>query len=367
MFGKFVSNVPIGTGNNYIIEMGRTVKLRARAFFRPNVYGDFLWRFYFSNTVDSTFADGKTAYRNKSGGNWRINSASIASAADNDDEAASLISAELANVTPVLFDGSASRNVKPDERFWSDIIQFKAERGKYLVWEWELEGDGIPFTPDSQVPTFCDWGDGYRFTIDCPMPAMLGCSRTVKKMIAFAGDSITQGCATTINKYEMWAAKISYALGEDYSVWNLGLGYARGSDFASNGAWLDKARHCDAAVITFGVNDLITGAYGAGRGDTADELLSSLERIIRLLQESGVQVILSTIPPFVFTDEQYAEWKKANLAIPALAEKYGLALFDIERALDASPNLGNIYTYGAHPNSDGGDAAAKKFMESAIF
>lgn len=366
MFKTYVSNVPAGTGNNYIIEKGQTVKLRARAYLRPNVYGEFSWRFYFSNTVDSTFADGKAAYRNKPGGNWRINYASVAVAPDSgDDNGAEVLgkASPICNVTDITFDGSSAKNVSPHERFWSDPVTFRVDEGSYLVWEWEIEGDGIPFTPDSQVPTFCDWGGGWKFTTDCPFPALFGCDRKVKKTIAFLGDSITQGCATTINRYEMWAAKISFALGSDYAVWNLGLGYGRGSDCAADGSWLHKAKQCDIAVLTFGVNDLESGAYLRGRSDTAEEFLETEETLIRLLKEAGVEVILSTVPPFSFQPAQCGEWRKVNRAIPELAKKHGLRLYDIERSLDADPNLGNIYTYGAHPNADGGTAAANAFME----
>lgn len=366
MFKKYVSNVPVSTGNNYIIEKGQTVKFRARAYFRPNVYGEFSWRFYFCNTLDSTFADGKVAYRNKPGGTWRINAASVAVAPDSgDDNGAEVMekAVPVSSVTPVTFNGNASKTVSPDECFWSDAVTFRVEEGSYLVWEWEIEGDGIPFTPDSQVPTFCDWGDGWKFTIDCPLPAMLGCDRKVKKTIAFLGDSITQGCATTNNRYEMWVAKISFALGADYAVWNLGMGYGRGSDCATNGAWLRKAKQCDMAVLAFGVNDLESGTYRRGRSDTAEEFLDTTETLIKLLLEAGVEVIPGTVPPFSFQPAQCGEWRKVNRAIPKLAEKYGLRLYDIERSLDASPDLGNIYTYGAHPNAEGGTAAAQAFIK----
>jgi len=366
MFKHYVSNVAIGTGNNIILETGKQVRFRARAYLRPTVYGEFTWRFFFSNTVDSTFCKGEAAYRNKPGGNWRIVSATIAQAPDSGDDNASEVLAKatpLSRATPITFDGNMSRNVMPDEKFWSDPVEFCVEKGHYLVWEWELEGDGIPMTPDSQVPVFCDFGDGWKYGTDCPFPALFGCERSVKKRIAFLGDSITQGCGTTINRYEMWVPKIAAALGEDYAVWNLGLGYGRGSDAATDGAWLYKGKQCDIAVLTYGVNDLESGAYRRGRSDTAVGFLETEETLIRLLTEAGVEVILATVPPFTFKPQQTEQWRIANRAIPRLAKKYGLRLFDIERVLDAAPNLGCICQYGDHPNAIGGTAVAKAFME----
>lgn len=366
LFRQYTSNVAVGTGNNYILEVGKPVRFRARAYLRPTFYGDFTWRFFFSNTVDSTFGDGSSAYRNKSGGSWRIVSAAIAQAPDGGDDAPNEVLAKAAplfHVTPVTFNGNISKNVTPDERFWSDPVKFHAEKGQYLVWEWELEGDGIPLTPDSQVPVYCDMGGGWVYGTDCPFPALFGCDRGAKKTVALLGDSITQGCGTGINRYGMWAAKIASALGEDYAVWNLGLGFARGSDAAVNGAWLAKAKSCDAAVLTFGVNDLYSGAYRRGRSDTAVEFLETEETLIRLLMEAGVEVILATVPPFPFNPRQMEQWRIVNRAIPRLAKRYSLRLFDIERALDADPNLGCICQYGDHPDSTGGTVAAEAFME----
>ncbi len=367
MFHQYVSNIPLGTGNNCILEVGKPTRFKARAYLRPTVYGEFSWRFCFSNTVDSTFGGkGETAWRNKSGGYWHIHSATLSTAPDSGNDKASEVFAKaspIGNTTPVTFDGRRDKAVTPDERFWSDPVTFRADEGSYLVWEWELEGDGIPFTPDSQAAIFCDWGDGFKHGTDCPFPALFGVERQVKKRIAFLGDSITQGCGTGINEYGMWVAKIAKALGTDYAVWNLGLGFGRGSDAATDGAWLSKAKQCDMAVLAYGVNDLESGTYGRGRGDTATEFLETEETLIRLLTEAGVNVILCTVPPFPLDRMKTEQWRIANRAIPRLAAKYGLRLFDIERVFDVSPDLGCICRYGDHPNGEGGTAAAEAFMK----
>ncbi|MGN1346855.1 MAG: SGNH/GDSL hydrolase family protein [Eubacteriales bacterium] len=359
MFKKYVSNVACGTGANYLLEFGESRTFRARAYFKPDVCGSYNWRFFFSNTVDSTFADGTVAYRNKSGGNWKIRSASIADGGEISDRAVE--SGKGMSRTPVTFDGRPDRSVAPDERFWSDEIPFAVPENHYLVWEWELEGDRIPCTPDSQVPTFTDFGDGYDFRMECPMPALLGCDRSVKKTVAFMGDSITQGCATTNNAYEMWAAQISKMLNPTYAVWNLGLGWGRGADAATDGAWLNKGKQMDVVVLTYGVNDILHGSYGSDHRSTAGEVTAVLESLIEKLQASGTEVILSTVPPFDFSPEEYREWRAVNMAIPYIAKLHGCRVFDLESSLDASFALGNKPMYGPHPNGNGGRAAAERF------
>ena len=78
MFRKYVSNTHCGTGTNYILEFKENRRFTARAYFKCAVTGQLNHRFFFMNQVNSTFADGSVAYRNKSGGNWKILRALIA-------------------------------------------------------------------------------------------------------------------------------------------------------------------------------------------------------------------------------------------------------------------------------------------------
>ncbi len=359
VFKKYVSNVACGTGANYILEFGESRKFSSRIYFKPDVCGEYNWRFFFSNTVDSTFADGAVAYLNKSGGNWRIISAKIADGGEIDGLVVE--AGALESVAAVTFDGKADREVTSNERFWSDEVHFTIPENHYLVWEWEIEGDGIPCTPDSQVPTFMDYGGGYKFDLFCPAPALLGCDRVVKKRVAFMGDSITQGCGTTNNAYEMWAARISKMLNPEYSVWNLGLGWGRGADAVSDGAWLYKGKQADVVIMTYGVNDILHGAYKQGRISTAGEVVAAIESLLEKLHSAGVEVILSTVPPFDFTPEQYREWRAVNMAISYIAKLHGCRVFDIESSLDSSFRLENKWIYGAHPDGNGGRVAADRF------
>ena len=360
MFRKYVSNVSCGTGNNHMLVSKGNKKVTARAYFKVECAGKYNYRFFFQNTVNSTFAQGEDFYVDQSGSSWTIHSARVG------------IGADFGDLTPpacykdVTFDNSASKNVSPGEMFWSDEIEIDVPENKYLVWEWDIEGELIPCSPDSRIPCYIDFGEGFVEYDACPKPALVGCDKKVKKRIAFIGDSITQGCGTGLDKYEMWTGRIGAMLKDEYAVWNLGLGYSRGSDLANNGSLLYKAKQTDIAVLTYGVNDICSGKYKAGRPSTAGEIVAWIEYCIKELQAEGIEVILSTIPPFHYYYEKEMEWRCLNMAIPTLAKIYGCRVYDFEASLDASDKiLGNDYSrYGDHPNGEGGLAAANKFRDT---
>ena len=360
MFNKYFSNVSCGTGNNFILEFNERKTIKARAFFKPEVTGKYNYRFFYHNSVNSTFAQGEIAYVNKSGGNWTVNYAAVGIGSEFGRYDAPEV------FIPVTFDGGVSRAVSSDEMLWSDEVAIDVPEGRYLVWEWEISGDGIPCTPDSQIPAFIDFGDGFVRYDSCPMPNLIGCDKTVRKRIAFIGDSITQGCGTTFDKYDMWVGRIGNMLKDKYAVWNLGLGFSRGSDLATWGSLYYKAKQTDIAVLTYGVNDICSGKYGAGRPSTAGEIIEFIEEAVKKLQAEGVEVILSTIPPFRYSPEKEIEWRCLNMAIPTLAKIYGCRVYDFEASLDASGKpLGNDYTrYGDHPNGEGGKAACEAFKRT---
>ena len=78
MFSKYVSNVPLGTGTNFILSFGGARRVRARAYFRVEMSGTFDYRIFYINSVNSTYDQGAVAYRNRSGGHFRVVSASLA-------------------------------------------------------------------------------------------------------------------------------------------------------------------------------------------------------------------------------------------------------------------------------------------------
>lgn len=360
MFNKYFSNVSCGTGNNYILEFKESKTICARILFKPEVSGRYNYRFFFQNTVNTTFAQGEEAYVNKSGGSWKIEYAKVGIGSE---YGCYDVTEDLEYVT---FDGKNEKSVSPDEAFWSDEISIDVKDGKYLVWEWRITGDGIPCTPDSRTLTFIDFGEGFIRYDSCPMPNFIGCDKKVKKRIAFVGDSITQGCGTSLDGYAMWVGRIGKMLKDEYAVWNLGLGFSRGSDCATMGSLMYKAKQNDIVVLTYGVNDLLSGKYNAGKRSTAGEILSYIEAIVKELQSAGVEVILSTIPPFRYDEAPLWEWRCINMAIPTLAKIYGCRIYDFEASVDASSKpLGNDYTrYGDHPNDEGGAAAAEAFYNT---
>lgn len=355
MFKKYSSNTSCATGTSYVI--GSTDgKKSYRIYVRPEAYGNFAWRFFFINSVNSTFAQGEVSHANLSGGNWTVHSALIGVSSSLDP------TEPLKNVTPVTFGTKPSKSVTPDEAFWSDEVMLEIADG-YLVWEWEVEGENIPSMPDDLFSSFVLTENGWVHEWNKPIPALFGCDRAVKKRIAFLGDSITAGCGTPKDKYEMWVGRIADAMASEYSVWNLGLGYGRGSDCASDKSWLFKGKQADVAVVTYGVNDIISGAYKQGRGSTAGEIVEYIEKIVTELQTAGVEVILATIPPFSFDSRQRWEWRCANMGILMLAKQKGCRVYDIEASLDTEPLKGD-YPNGDHPNSEGCRLAYEKFKQT---
>lgn len=268
MFATYPSNVPLGTGHNYILCFDGPIRLTARAYLRCEKYTADTWRFFFSNGVDTTFANGETAWRDRAGGTWKILSAGIGDGGMA-EQGPMESPAPVKNRTDVTFEGAKFRSAAQGERFWSDEVYFSLPEGHYLVWEWEIEGNEIPCTPDSQAATFVSLNGaplrtgGTENIAAAPLPDLFGAKRNVKGRIAFLGDSITQGCGTRNNRYEMWAGRIGLALGQEYGVWNLGLGFARASDGADGHFWLDKAAQNDVVCITLGTNDILSGRYGA--------------------------------------------------------------------------------------------------------
>ena len=65
-FEKYVSNTFLTSGNNMFIEEADGITYRA--YFPAEEYGQFEYKFYFSNTVDSTYDKGDLAYGGRSGG-----------------------------------------------------------------------------------------------------------------------------------------------------------------------------------------------------------------------------------------------------------------------------------------------------------
>ncbi len=94
-------------------------------------------------------------------------------------------------------------------------------------------------------------------------------------------------------------------LGKSYSYWNLGLGFGRADDGASNGILLYKTKQNDYVFLCFGVNDVL-------QGYSADAIKKKLQTAVNRLNEAGVRVIVQTLPPFDYSEENTKKWLEVN-------------------------------------------------------
>ena len=210
----------------------------------------------------------------------------------------------------------------------------------------------IPYHEESIISAFIKNDNRWTGSKYMPFPAMIGCDRKVDLKVGYIGDSITQGCGTEVNSYAHWNAVVSELLGDNNSYWNLGIGYGRANDAAADGSWLFKAKQCDAVCVCFGVNDIL-------RGLEPEQTKKDLEAIVDNLHEAGKKVLIQTIPPFDYKDENILKWKSVNQFIRNVLKEKTEGFFDCVPVLcddgKDSPNA----KFGGHPNAEGCEQWAK--------
>ncbi len=353
-FTTYVSNTVVSTGNNFYIEKAENITYRA--YLPVEQYGELEYKFFFTNTVDSTYTKGKIAFVGKSGGSYTISNATVADGGTGVED-------EITNRTPVTFGGKETKEVAADESYWSDPVTMNIPEGHYMVWEWTVSGEGIPCNKMSSLTSTASSADGetFEFCDEIPLPQIIGAKRDVKHTVAAIGDSITQGCQTEQMKYEFWASKISTQLGSDVAFFNCGLGWARASDAASNENWLSRVSQYDTVIVAFGTNDIVSGKYG-GKKSSAEEIDEYLDAIVSYLTEKGCDVILFNAPPQDFKKTNEGVRTALNEKIPAIAEKYGAKFFDFSALLSTEDEPGKA-VYGGHPNGEGGTVVADAFVK----
>lgn len=353
-FTTYVSNTVVSTGNNFYIEKAENITYRA--YLPVEEYGELEYKFFFTNTVDSTYTKGKIAFVGKSGGSYTISNATVADGGTGVED-------EITNRTPVTFGGKETKEVTADESYWSDPVTMNIPEGHYMVWEWTVSGEGIPCNKMSSLTSTASSADGetFEFCDEIPLPQIIGAKRDVKHTVAAIGDSITQGCQTEQMKYEFWASKISTQLGSDVAFFNCGLGWARASDAASNENWLSRVSQYDTVIVAFGTNDIVSGKYG-GKKSSAEEIDEYLDAIVSYLTEKGCDVILFNAPPQNFKETNEGIRTALNEKIPAIAEKYGAKFFDFSALLSTEDEPGKA-VYGGHPNGEGGTVVADAFVK----
>ncbi len=341
----YVSNtLAAGGSQNHFTPTGDGVN-RGRIYYRVFEGGTFDYAFLFSNTIDSTFSDGKHSYVGYVCDSWELLSLSVGIVNDCDK------ASDPAVWNQVSVQGTSSYTVKRGELFATDPIRLTAEAGQYLCVEIAFSGNDIPYHAEAMIPSFVWDGTAFVPSREMPFPSMVGCNRKVQKRIAFLGDSITQGIGVTFGSYEFWDALLAERLGHQHAYWNLGLGFGRAMDAATDGVWLNKAKQNDAVILCFGVNDI-------GRGRSAEQIIADLNTAVEKLTEAGCRVLLQTVPPFDYTPENREKWEAINNAIrQELAQKVD-AVFDVVPTLGQSAEEPHRAKYGGHPNEEGGRAWA---------
>ena len=335
-FKEFVSNTTAGTSNQSFFTDGNGV---GRVFYRLLWEGASSYSLLFSNTVDSTFGDGSRSRVNELCDPWTLAVSCCICTGANDP------AIEQRNWIDLTFAGEREKVIAPGELLSTDPFVLNARAGDYLCVQIRFQGCKIPCHPEINIPSFIQEGGRFVPCEEIPVPAMIGCNRSVKARIGFLGDSITQGIGTEMDSYDHWCHKAAQALGPEYACWNLGIGYGRASDAASGGAWLHKALQNDCVVVCFGVNDIIQG--------DGEQLHQNLETIVGTLKDHGKKVILQSIPPFDFDKQpRFDLWEKQNRYIRQVLAPKCDGFLDVATFLSVD-GVGQTTKYGGHPNADG--------------
>ena len=351
---EYLSNTYIATGNNQIVKKAENVTYRA--YLPVEEYGKLEYSFYFSNTVDSTYSRGQQAYVGQPGGSYTISNVVIADGGTGPED-------EITNRTSVTFGGKESKDVTPDETYWSDPVEMDIPEGHYLVWEWTVNSTDIPCIAMSTLTSTTSSTDGENFGYcdQIPLPQIIGAKRDVKHTVCAIGDSITQGCQTEFMKYEFWSAQLAQKMGDDVSFYNAGLGWARASDASQCINWIERAKKYETVIVAFGTNDIGTGEYN-GKKNSAEEIKVFLEVIIDELKEAGCNVILFNSPPQGYKATNEGVRTELNKIIPTLAEEKGIEFFDFAGLLCDESDPGTPL-YGGHPNGEAGGIVSDKLLE----
>ncbi len=358
-FKNYTSNTLAGSGNQsfyYSDDENRIQK--SRTFYKVFCGGEYSYSFLFSNIIDSTFSNGSFSHKNIVIDSWEITEARVGITNYCDENSFE----EPIDLILLKFNGNGKKTVAPGEFFSSDAVKLNADEEQYICIEMSFKGKMLPYHPESIIPSFVFDSGEWKASKMHPFASMVGIEREVKKKIGFLGDSITQGIGTPFNSYSHWNAVVADMLGRDYSFWNLGLGYGRADDGASNGAWLYKSKQNDIVVVCFGVNDIC-------QGYTSDAIKKNIQKIADKLTDSGVKVILQTVPPFDYSETNRIKWQEVNDFILNECKNVYMC-FDAASLLGLSDEEPYRAKYDGHPNSIGcrvwGEELAKAILSSDI-
>lgn len=360
-FERYTSNTYAGSSNQLIFGTDGKINV-GRVFYKISVGGKYSYSILFSNTIDSTYADGRVSQKNLACKPWTLHGARVGrcSRLDESKDVWSLEmdkDIEIVDFVDLTFEGERTKNVKTAELFCCDEFEYSFKKGDYLCLEITYSGDLMPYHEESLLPVYVKDEDGWKYSKKMPFAQMIGCDRQVEKRVAYLGDSITQGIGVPHNKYTFWNALVSEAWGEQNAYWNLGIGFGRANDGASDGVWLYKAKQNDIVVVCFGVNDICQGM-------SSEQIKSDLLKIVEALNEAGCKVILQTIPPFDYDEEKRARWIEVNEYIKLTLSKRALLVFDVVPYLSKNEQEPQMAKFGGHPNEEGSAVWARVLFEA---
>ncbi len=350
-FEKYSSNTTAGSGNqSFFVNDDENKIYVGRIYYKLFAGGRYNYSILFSNTVDSTYKSGELSHKNLVIDEWYMDSLRLGVC----KECSMGQAGEVAEFKTATFNGEKSKRVAPGELFYTDGVEICANEGEYLCLEISFHGKNIPHHPETMIPSFVFDGESWVSDTKVPFASMIGCDRPVKKKVAFAGDSITQGIGPAPNSYKHYVALTCDRLDKDNSYWNLGLGYARADDFASDGIWLFKAKQMDVVSVCYGVNDILQGAF------TQRYLKRNLTTIIDKLKQNNIKVLLQTIPPFNQNGVGLDVWKETNDFIKNELSKKCDLVFDCVPVLGGDSENPQIAKYEPHPNAEGCEKWAER-------
>ncbi len=353
-FDKYTSNTIAASGNQRPRDFTSMGQVCTRIFYRLTVGGTFDYSLLFSNINDSTFDNGAEGYKNRVYDPWVIHSLKVSiwergcfdGKFSNEEHHVPLIESKMGKSVTVTFNGHETKHVSPGEFFRTDPVSLTAEKGEYLCVELTFEGGLIPCYDEFLAPVYMLTDGEWRVARCVPAPGMIGAARDVRARVGFIGDSITCGCGTEPDAYAHWNALLTDRFDEDFAFRNLGLGYGRAEDVASGGAWFYKARHNEAIVVCFGVNDILQG-----RDENA--IKADLAAIVKRFKAEGMKVLLQTVPPFDYVGENIGKWHRINDYIKNTLAGEADMIFDNVPVLWVDSEHPHMAKYDGHPDHEG--------------
>ena len=133
LWSSYTSATVQSTAKNFIMKSDSAFTHTYRAYIKTTECGELKLKFWCSNLVDSTWADGSESRAILPGGLWKIESAYIADGGRLPDG-----SVAEGTLIPVTFDSSSTRTVMPGETFWSDAVRITLPKEHYLVFSWTI-------------------------------------------------------------------------------------------------------------------------------------------------------------------------------------------------------------------------------------